>query len=86
MLMNPSPTDVYHRFHKAVEALDRGESLEDAIAELHPELWRALLPGLTRAGVRSALNQLFSDLRPPESEKLIRETEEALRDLAGPPE
>ena len=81
--MAESPRGVYHRFRKAVGRLDRGESLEDALAELDPELWRSLMPGSTRAGVKFALDQLFSSVPAPEAEKLIREAEAALRDLAG---
>ncbi len=71
---------VYYRFRKAVESLDRGESLEYAMTELRPEMWQALLPGSTRAIVKSALSRLFSDPPPTGAEELMRETEAELRE------
>ena len=71
----------YQRFRRAVESLDRGEPLEDAMAGLRPQMWRMLLPGPARAVTKSALRQLFNDLTPPEADKLIRETEAELREL-----
>ena len=73
-------SDVSDCFRKAVESLDRGESFEDAMGELSPEMWRALPPGSTRAIVKSALSRLFSDPPTPEAEELMRETEAELRE------
>ena len=61
--------------------LDEGNSLEEALAELRPEMWRGLLPGATRAIVKSALSQLFNDQTPAQTEELIRETEATLLKL-----
>ena len=79
--MNES--EVHERFRNAVESLDRGESPEDALTELRPELWRTLLPGTARAIVKSALGRLFNDPTPAQMEKLIRETEATLQKLEG---
>ena len=78
-----SGSDVHARFRKAVDSLDEGKSLEEALAELRPEMWRGLLPGASRAIAKSALGQLFNDPTPAQTEKLIRETEAALLKLQG---
>ena len=58
-----TPADIGQLMKNAVDALDRGEPLAAAIADLRPDMWKGLPDGAARQAVKTALAYLFAN--PP---------------------
>ncbi|MBN1237493.1 MAG: hypothetical protein JXB36_03275 [Gammaproteobacteria bacterium] len=68
-------------FGEAVEAFDRGACVEEATAELTPDLHQSLPPGEVRDTVRAVLRHLAADPPRGNREAAVRRAQAALERL-----
>jgi hypothetical protein len=76
-----SAARVKRMFGEAVEAFDRGACVEEATAELTPDLHEGLPDGDVRDAVRAALHHLAADPPRGNREAAVRRAHAALRRL-----
>ncbi len=69
---------VLNRFARAVAAFDRGACVEEATAELTPDLYAALPDGAVKEAVREAFRQLAADPPAAGREAAVRAALESL--------
>jgi hypothetical protein len=77
----PAWARVKRRFDEAVEAFDRGACVEEATAELTPDLGADLPDGEVAAAVRAALRHLAADPPRGNREAAVRRAHTALQRL-----
>lgn len=77
--MGIDENEVRRRFDEAVEAFERGACVEEATAELTPDLAEKLPDGDVKNVVRAALRHLAADPPRGNRESAVRRARAALR-------